>query len=193
MVLSIIPVKSVITSLNSINMKSKIIYVLMVALIVVSCNSNKKESIQVNENSEKFVMLQNSEGYDLLKTKCYACHNPNTVSHDAVIAPPMAAIKKRYSRMYDSKEEFVNAVTDWAMNPLEENAIMRGAVMQFKVMPKQVFDKEELQKIANYMYENELEKPEWFEAHEKEMHGNGKGRGKGNGRGNGRGMGHGRS
>ena len=157
----------------------------MIALIMVSCNSNKKESTQFNENNDDFAMIQGSEGYDLLKTKCYACHNPNTVSHDAVIAPPMAAIKKRYSRLYDSKEEFVNAVTDWAMNPIEENAIMRGAVMQFNVMPKQVFVKEELQKIAEFMFENELEKPEWFENHERGMHrgGGGNGRGMRNGRG----------
>ncbi len=154
-------------------------------MLMVSCNSNKKELNQINENNDKFVMLQNSEGYDLLKTKCYACHNPNSASHDVIIAPPMSAIKKRYSRLYNSKEEFVSAVTDWALNPLEENAIMRGAVMQFKTMPKQVFDKEELQKIATYMFENELEQPEWCEDHERNMH-------KGRGRGNGRGMGNGR-
>jgi len=165
-------------------MKTRIIYLMVIAMLMVSCNSNKKESSQINENNDKFVILQNSEGYDLLKTKCYACHNPNSASQDVIIAPPMSAIKKRYSRLYNSKEEFVNAVTDWAMNPVEENAIMRGAVMQFKTMPKQVFDKEELQKIATYMFENELEQPEWCEDHEGQMH---------RGRGNGRGMGNGKS
>lgn len=166
-------------------MKNKIIYLLVFSLFMVSCTSKKKEINQIMENSEKITMLQNSEGYDLLKTQCYACHNPNTASQDDVIAPPMAAIKKRYSRLYDNKEEFVNAVTDWAMNPEKENAIMRGAVMQFNVMPKQVFNKSELQKIANYMFENKLEQPVWFENHERGMH-----RG---GRGNGREMGNGKS
>jgi hypothetical protein len=50
---------------------------------------------------------------------------------------------------------------------------MRGAVKQFNVMPKQIFKKEDLEKIALYIYENELEVPDWFMAHEKEMHGNG--------------------
>ena len=167
-------------------MKNKIIYLLVFSLILVSCNSKKKEVHQIIENSEKITMLQNSEGYDLLKTKCYACHNPNSASHEAIIAPPMSAIKKRYSRLYNTKEEFVREITDWALNPVEENAIMRGAVMQFNTMPKQVFDKEELQKIATYMFENELEQPAWCENHEGQMH-RGRGRGRGRGMRNGRG------
>lgn len=167
-------------------MKNRIIYLLVITVIMVSCNSNKKELSTINENNGEFAMLQNSEGYELLKAKCYVCHNPNSVSHEAIIAPPMSAIKKRYSRLYHTKEEFVREVTDWALNPVEENAIMRGAVMQFNTMPKQIFDKEELQKIATYMFENELEQPAWCEDHEGQMH---RGRGRGNGRGMGKGQG----
>ena len=164
---------------------------MVIAIIMVSCNSDKKELSRLNENNDEFAMLQNSEGYDLLKAKCYVCHNPNSTSQEAIIAPPMSAIKKRYSRLYNTKEEFVHEVTDWALNPVDENAIMRGAVEQFNTMPKQVFDKEELQKIATYMFENELEQPEWCEDHEEQMH-RGRGRGNGRGTGNGRGMRNGR-
>ncbi len=186
MVLSIILVKNVITNFKLLPMKNRIIYLMAIIMIMVSCNSNKKESNQINENNGDFAMLQDSESYDLLQTKCYACHNPNSNSHDDIIAPPMSAIKQRYSRLYDTKEDFVKAVTDWALNPVEENAIMRGAVMQFNTMPKQVFDKDELQKIATYIFENELVQPEWCEDHEGQMH-RGMGRGRGRGMGNGRG------
>lgn len=84
--------------------------------------------------------------------------------------------------MYPEKEEFVQAISQWAKDPKEEKAIMRGAVTQFKVMPYQHFDEADLIKIASYMYDEELEVPAWFPEHEKQMHGrNGKGKGRMNG------------
>ena len=61
------------------------------------------------------------------------------------------------------------------MNPDQEKALMRGAVDQFKLMPKQAFAEDDMRKIASYIYDNELEEPSWFAAHEKEMHGKGRG------------------
>jgi len=36
------------------------------------------------------------EGYRLMKTYCYICHNPEVKSHDQMLAPPMMAVKKHY-------------------------------------------------------------------------------------------------
>ena len=164
---------------------NKTIVLLLGLAVFTSCNNEKKESHEAVKAPDKIVMKTDSEGYELLKMRCYVCHNPNAKSHDAVIAPPMAAIKRRYSVSYKTRDEFVNAVTKWAINPEEDRALMRGAVMEFKVMPKQLFKEEELGKIAGYIYDNKLEEPEWFAEHEKEMQGQ---RGKGMGRGMGRGM-----
>lgn len=166
-------------------MKNNIIYFFLAALLFVSCNENKKELSQVADNTQETIEYtqESDEVYTLLKNQCYACHSINSPSHDEVIAPPMVAVKRRYSRMYDNKEDFVDAVSKWALNPEKESAIMRGAVAQFNVMPKQVFKEEDLKKIAAYIYDNELEEPDWFNAHEKEVHGgNGRGRGMGMGR-----------
>ena len=163
----------------------KTIVLLLGLTALISCNKEKKETSELVNNSDKTVMKADSEGYDLFKMRCYACHNPKAKSHDEIIAPPMAAVKRRYSMSYKTKDDFVNAVTKWALNPEEGRALMRGAVMQFKVMPKQAFKEDELRKIAAYIYDNEIEQPEWFAAHEKEMHGK---MGKGMGRGMGKGM-----
>ncbi len=164
-------------------MKNKIIYFFLAGLLFVSCNENKKELSQVVDNTQATTEYkqESNEAYTLLKNQCYACHSVSSISHDEIIAPPMVAVKRRYSRMYDNKEDFVEAISKWALNPEKENAIMRGAVVQFDVMPKQVFKEEDLKKIAAYIYDNELEEPDWFKKHEKEMHG-GNGRGKGMGR-----------
>ena len=158
-------------------MKKNIVYLFLFVVLFTSCNENKKELTQVDAKMSNVVYSKESEAYTLLKNQCYACHSINSASHDDIIAPPMVAVKKRYLRLYDDKEEFVEAVSKWALNPEPDNAIMRGAVSQFKVMPKQIFKEVELKKIAEYIYANELEKPDWFMAHEKEMHSGGKGRG----------------
>ncbi len=163
------------------------IYIIaVITLFLVSCNKTKQDttSQQVAVNATK---IKQSEDYILFKNNCYACHSVTSTSHDEIIAPPMVAVKRRYQKSYTSKEDFVEAFVNWSKDPKEENALMRGAVQQFKVMPKQIFKEEDLQKIATYIYDNEIEQPDWFEAHFKEEHG-GEGNGMGQGRGKGMGM-----
>ncbi|MGB5323723.1 c-type cytochrome [Lutimonas sp.] len=155
------------------------IYLILMALLFLSCADKKDTPQEGAEAQSKNMSPEYSEAYQLLKNQCYACHSPISSSHDVIIAPPMAAVKLRYSRSYTTKEEFVEAMVSWAMNPNKEKALMRGAVDRFQQMPKQAFVEEDLRKIAAYVYENELEEPEWFAAHEKEMHAKGGGMGQG--------------
>ena len=119
-----------------------------------------------------------SAAYLLMKDKCFTCHSPEAQSHDDLIAPPMIAIKRRYTRMYSDREDFIQHIVDWAKDPKEENAIMRGAVARFKIMPYMNFEEEELTQIATYIYDHEIEQPIWFEEHYRQMHPQGR-RGRG--------------
>lgn len=142
------------------------IIILLGLITLSSCNSKiDKKNKQISTDS-----TTTSKGYQLLKTNCYACHNPNAESHDKLLAPPMAAIKMRYIRQFNTKKEFVNEIVKWATNPTHENAKMVGAVNQFKVMPNLNFKAEDVKKIATYIFENKLEVPEWFGAHKNQMH-----------------------
>lgn len=165
-------------------MKPIILIQAILLFFFVGC-SEKKQDSSINIAEANISAQIQSDGYTLLKNNCYACHSVITKSHDEIIAPPMIAIKRRYKMNYNTKEEFVNAITNWALNPTKEHALMRGAVMQFNVMPKQPFIKDDLIKIADYMYDNELEKPEWFENHFNEQHPNGMGKGMEKGMGKG--------
>ncbi|MCF6360477.1 MAG: hypothetical protein L3J29_06910 [Cyclobacteriaceae bacterium] len=113
-----------------------------------------------------------SANYMLLKNQCLICHG-GAPSHDELIAPPMAAIKWRYSKQFDNKEDFVNGIVAWGVDPKEEEALMKGAVKRFKVMPKLATSEEDLRVIAEFVYDNELQEPEWFAEHFKKMHGEG--------------------
>lgn len=159
-------------------MKIKLVILLIVATTLIACNNTSEKTISENIESKISELSNDTEAYELIKTKCYICHSINSSSHDVIIAPPMAAVKMRYSRNYRAKENFVEAITKWTMDPKVEKALMSGAVDNFNVMPKQVFVEEEIRKIATYIYENELEEPDWFDVHQKEMHGDGMGRGR---------------
>ncbi|MCF6167007.1 c-type cytochrome [Lutibacter sp.] len=148
---------------------------MLASIVLLSCNTTKEEK----KLKSKVTSKETNEGYTLFKNNCYACHSVISKSHDEIIAPPMVAVKRRYKMAYNSKEEFVKAVVAWASDPKEDNALMRGAVNQFKVMPKQLFKKEDLIKIAGYIYDNEIEQPAWFKSHFNTMHPNGMGGKKG--------------
>ncbi len=148
---------------------------------LIGCSKTGKNK---NNLVEKETVTLENEGLKLIKQNCYACHSVVTKSHDEIIAPPMEAIKRRYKMSYPNEEEFVLAFTNWVMDPKEHNALMRGAVSQFNVMPRQPFNKEEVIKIAHYTYNNELEKPDWFQNHFNQEHPNGMGNGQGRGGGN---------
>ena len=150
-------------------------------MIFSSCNK-QKSSDDFNKNIASTIESDDAEALKLFQQKCYACHSVATKSHDEIIAPPMIAVKKRYSMQFDNKEDFVNAVVAYASDPKAENALMIGAVNKFKAMPKQAFQEEDLKKIAAYIYENKIETPEWFEEHFQQNHKNGQGMGKGMGR-----------
>jgi hypothetical protein len=150
------------------------------AMLTACSNNNKSATIA----QKVTVALNEDEGYKLLQQNCYACHSVTSKSHDEIIAPPLVAVKQRYLRSYTTENEFVEAITNWVLDPKEENALMFGAVKNFKVMPKQPYKKEDVVKIATYIFNNELEKPTWFQKHFNSKHPNGMGRmGRGNGHG----------
>jgi len=143
-------------------------------LLVVSCINKKPKSTEPLNTESGIVAGQETEGYELAKVHCYVCHNPNSPSHDEIIAPPLAAVKMRYGMQYKTEADFVDAMVEWVMDPQESRALMRGAVVKFQTMPKQLFKEDEIRKIAVYIYNSQLEEPDWFDAHQKEMHKNGR-------------------
>lgn len=141
-------------------------------IFLIGCN--KGADTKLTDSSSVAMSVESeeqSEAYKLFYTNCYACHSVSSASHDEILAPPMAAIKSRYLGKYKTEDSFVSAMVEWSKDPHVEKALMRGAVEQFEVMPKQVFNEEELRKIATYIYQNDIEQPVWFQSHFEEEHG----------------------
>jgi mono/diheme cytochrome c family protein len=174
-------------------MKKNVVALMFFAALffVSACNqneSNTQGSLSVNQQiaTSEIVLESDSIGYTLFQNKCMACHSVAGKMHDELIAPPMIAVKRRYSMVYSERDDFIKNIVAWAKDPKAENAIMRGAVNKFKTMPYLNFEEEDLKKIAAFIYENEMEKPDWFDEHFKEMHPNGLGQGKGKGKNKGK-------
>jgi len=155
-------------------MKKNTLILAGIIALFLSCNKEKKEVFSKKSSEvKKEVVNQNDKGFTLLKNNCYVCHNPKATSHESIIAPPFMAVKMHYTRAYDNKKDFVNALVNWVQNPTKDKALMHGAVNRFKIMPKLPLPKADLEELASYLYDNDVEKPTWMDAHMKEMKANG--------------------
>ena len=131
--------------------------------------------INLKPNYKSIAAIQQNEhpGKKLMETNCYACHNPVT-SHDNRLAPPMIAVKRHYKNDNTTKKEFIDDFTNWVKSPSEELSKMPGAIRNFGIMPFTPFPEEDIRQIADYIYDNNIEQPEWFEEHHQQEMGNGK-------------------
>ena len=147
---------------QAINKMKKSLLLLFTVLLILSCNKTNKNTYSTID--KKTESNKEHPGKKLMEINCYVCHSP-TASHDNRVAPPMVAIKKHYINDKTSKEDFINSMLDWIKNPTKENAKMFGAINKFGIMPKQAYPDETIEQIADYMFDNDMEAPEWFEEH----------------------------
>lgn len=154
---------------------------LLALTLVFSCKEKTSkteevmdQSIEIAEQSEPMAHA----GEKLLATYCYTCHSPEA-SEDNMLAPPMIAIKNHYIGEDTNKEEFVANLLEWMKKPQEENSKIPGALEKFGLMPHQVYPDSVITAIGEYLYENEVQEPDWYQAHREKMYGKGAGKGKG--------------
>ena len=127
-------------------------YVIIAIMILSSCG-----------NGQKKINTKEDTGYILMKQNCYICHMP--VSKDNMIAPPLFRVKEHYLPVYKTEKEFVDAIVRWSKNPSEDIALMPGALRKFNAMPAQYHIADDtIRIIAKYIFENEIEKPVWFDS-----------------------------
>lgn len=167
------------------NSEKIIISILILTIgLSYSCNTKSKKSDEKKLTEIKSVLTKtDSISASLFNQKCMICHNHVGKVDSTMIAPPFFAVKKHYLRASEDKEEFVEIMSDWVKNPSEDNLLMSGTMDSFEIMPYLAYTEEDIVKIVNYVYENDMEKPEWFDAHQASHRKEGRG-GMGNGKGN---------
>ncbi|MFT5886997.1 MAG: mono/diheme cytochrome c family protein [Arcticibacterium sp.] len=132
----------------------------MKTLILLSVLSFIATSCSQNANKQ----AGNGAGLALYEKNCNSCHNASG-SFGKRPAPPMVAIKLHYKL---EREAFIDQVTSYVLNPTAGKSRMKGAINRFGLMPKQMVSEKEVRAIAAFVYDNDIESPDWFEEHRKQ-------------------------
>mgnify|MGYP004449612589 CR=1 FL=1 len=133
-------------------------------VLLFSCKQGPKTT-EAEPGSVAQLTTSSEVGKKLMETKCYLCHNPSIGDNNQRIAPPMIAVKARYLDTYGDRESFVKGIVEFVKAPSKEKAMMWGAVRRYGLMPSQQFPEDEIRKIAEYIFDYQIEEPEWFRAH----------------------------
>ena len=134
---------------------------------------SKMEPLDNNEVTAETQLSKPHPGKLILEQECYICHNPKASMANS-IAPPMESIKRHYIDSSITKEAFTKALIRWVNDP-ETATKMPGAHTKFGPMPYMPNPDDAVAQIADYIYDHELERPEWFDTHFKKAHKKSKG------------------
>jgi len=82
--------------------------------------------------------------------QCSFCHNPS-----GKIGPPMEQVKKVYLEKYPNYNDFVNNMTAFVLNPVNENRLIKENMGIYGIMPPNMFkDSLKIKKVVQYIYKN---------------------------------------
>ncbi|MEG9328423.1 DUF3365 domain-containing protein [Salinimicrobium catena] len=145
-------------------MQNSVVYLLLLVFLGSCLRDKRLSAVYIPLQDKAARNLQEHRGKKLMETQCYVCHSP-TAAMDEMIAPPMAAIKAHYLLDQPSKGEFIKAIVSFVEDPSAGKAKMPGAVARFGTMPLQNFPENSVEQIAEYLYDHQVEEPEWFSEH----------------------------
>ncbi|WP_293297472.1 DUF3365 domain-containing protein [Allomuricauda sp.] len=145
-------------------MKNLFVFITLI-IGIASCKKGPKTTDVDPGPVAQAEVFSPEDAQKLMETKCYLCHNPSAPEKGSRIGPPMVAIKAHYLTAHKNKDAFIKSIMQFVNSPTEENTLMRGAVRRFGVMPAQQFPETEVKKIAEYMFDYQIEEPDWFKEH----------------------------
>lgn len=151
---------------------------LVFVLLLAGCKYAEKTKMESRDEvpaTNETIALKQHPGKVFMEQECYICHNPKA-SRAEMIAPPMETIKRHYIDSSVTKEEFTEALIRWVNDP-ETESKMLGAHAKFGPMPYMPNPDDAVAQIADYIYDNEIERPEWFDTHFQKAHKKGAGLG----------------
>lgn len=97
-------------------------------------------------------VLGDSYGALLLNGNCTTCHHFTK----NISAPSLQTIKQRYIEVFPEKEVFISYMSTWVLKPKKETSIMADMIEKYELMPELGYDRDTLEKISAYIYENDF-------------------------------------
>lgn len=136
------------------NTKKFLILFLIIGLFVVACSENPKSSTA--DSQEKQEVANELTVNKTLFQNCQSCH-PRNNGNVNQIAPSFTEIDSVYRSKYTSSQDYVNAMSTFINNPVPESSANKEWLATYNIMPQMNYNKEEITKIANYLYYNGVE------------------------------------
>ena len=161
---------------------------LTLLFIATSCNSNlkKTDTISLTDKNtptmeivktDKTLLavdsisafnISNTDAATLFDQKCMICHITKGKTAETMLAPPFYEVKKRYLKASMGKADFIEIMNNWVKKPSADNILIPDAVAHFGIMPNLNYTEEDINQISQYIYDTDMPKPDWFDAHEAE-------------------------
>ena len=124
-------------------------------------SEEKEKQTQIAETAPTATAPSMAAGFKNLESNCFSCHNPNPAA-EMRLAPTLSEIKQAYVTEGTSYQAFEQAIISFVNEPAENNVKMPEALAQYGPMPKFGYSESQLKAIANYIYHQPVESPEWF-------------------------------
>lgn len=124
------------------------------------------EAAETSDSTETASEVRSGEA--VYKSVCMACHVAEGMP---TVGPPIFAVKNHVLGAYPEREAFIKQVTEWVKAPDEKNALMPGAIRKFGLMPATELPDEELQAVAEFLYDSDMSLPDWYKEHYAAEHG----------------------
>lgn len=141
-------------------MKGLVIVVLAV-LLSLSCVKKEEDTQPINMQSPTLQLPPVSTALQNIEEVCYVCHSPDAGPQNR-IAPPLEIAKRNYLSSTNSRGEFVDKMVQFILYPTANQSLMHSDVEQYGLMDPVGFSKEEIREIAEFIYDTNLEKPDWL-------------------------------
>jgi len=97
-------------------------------------------------------LYADSYGRLLMYGNCTTCHYIDK----SISAPSMQIIKQRYLTAFPKKKDFISYMSTWVLKPNVQGSIMHDMIEKYELMPELGYDKDTLEKIAEYIYQSNL-------------------------------------
>ncbi len=141
----------------------KRILFIALALFFASCSEQETQSNSNAEGQDISNLPKIAvEGKRLMEANCYTCHTPKAAEIEGRVAPPMVEVKAYYLKESNSKEDFIQKIKSFVENPTNERAKLKDALKNFGAMPIQMYPMDDIEKIAAFIYDYQIEEPSWF-------------------------------
>ncbi len=90
----------------------------------------------------------------LFHGNCITCHHETK----NISAPSIVSIRENYLRAFPQKENFVEYMTQWVLQPNVEGSLMLNAIQKYELMPLLGYEKNTLEIISEYIYDTDFTK-----------------------------------